>query len=453
MHPLYLAEEWRRTNPDLAVYVPKAYEGPDASNMVINAVATAAGTFLAVWTMARYEDAPDQHLVYSRSLDRGRTWSSPSWLDGPDAGERSGKGVASWAFLVLAPGLASGADRVYCFYIKNIGVNDARMCDTGAMRCRFTDDDGLTWIQPRDYPIGRNALSHPDPAVPPVWTVYQNPIVTGEGHVLAGFGRWASNAVDVTAQAIGGKAGLGMYDRWSEVSFLRFENILTETDPDRLVVTTWPKGAHGLSVPSPFRPGVSVAQEPTMQLLSDGRMICIMRTLQGLIYFALSEDDGRSWDQPRPLRYEPGGNPILNPIAPCPLYKLRDGRFLLLYYHNDGTANCGKGPTDSKVNRYPAWITVGREIPGEQDHPIRFGPPKIMCSTDGVLIPGTPGTQAAAYGSLVEDGDDRIMFYPDRKHFLLGRYLSDAWLADCDPDVNRIHMRPPTSIYALHGKI
>ena len=202
---------------------------------------------------------------------------------------------------------------------------------------------------------------------------------------------------------------------------------------------------------SPWRPGVSVAQEPTVQALSDGRLICVFRTLHGVNYFALSADDGRSWDEARVLRYEPGGNPILNPMSPSPLYRLHDGRYLLLFYNNDGSANGGKSPVDTKHNRYPVWLTVGREIPGEKEHPLRFGPPKIFATSNGVLLPYTGGTQVAVYPSLVDDGEERILFYPDRKHYLLGKYITDEWLRDCDPAFNSARMRPPVAVEAIEG--
>ncbi len=224
-----------------------------------------------------------------------------------------------------------------------------------------------------------------------------------------------------------------MFERASEICFLRFENILSGSDPEKLIVSTWPKSPHGLAVPNPFREGINTAQEPTVQAFSDGRLIVVMRTLRGMIYYALSEDDGRTWDDPRPLRYEPGGKPIPHPMAPCPLYKLRDGRYLLVYYNNDGSGHGGRGPTDSINVRNPAYITIGREV-ADRDQPIRFGPPKLFASTDWTPISGADtGTQVATYCSLVEDAGERILFYPDRKHFLLGRYLTDEWLADCDP--------------------
>lgn len=421
--PELMTDEWRRTKPDLLVYIPKTPGGPDHTNQHFNVIRLRrTGAFLATWTTGTIEGAPDQRVVSSRSADRGKTWSALEVIDGPKSDDPPGTGMASWQFLIPA----AGGSRIWCFYNKNVGIDDARAADTGVLRGRFSDDDGVTWSSETcDYPIEPNAISHPDPKIPPTWIVYQNPTVTPEGAVLAGFTRWASNAVD---------PDIGMFERASEVCFLRFENILIERDPGKLVVTTWPKTPHGLSAPNPLRPGINTAQEPTTPAFSDGRLICAMRTLRGRIYFALSEDDGRSWDEPRPLRYEPGGAEIPHPMAPCPLYKLKDGRFLLLFFNNDGSGHGGRGPTDSINVRNPAYITIGREIPGERDQPIRFGPPKLFASTDWLRVPGTDtGTQVATYTSLVEDAGERILFYPDRKHFLLGRYLPDEWLADCDP--------------------
>ena len=417
-------EEWRRTRPDIVVYIPKGTG--DETNQHFNVVATPTGAFLATWTTATQESDPNQRVLFSRSVDRRQTWSQPRIIDGPAPDDQPGIGLASWQFLVVARGvLPGGGPRIWCFYNKNIGIDDARTADTGVLRCRFSDDDGVSWSrQTFDYPIAPSAISNPDPAVPPTWIVYQNPGLTPEGAVLAGFTRWASNAVD---------PGAGMLERTSEVCFVRFENILSEADPGELVVTTWPKASHGLRVESPFRPGVSMAQEPTVQAFSDGRLICVVRTLRGCIYFALSEDDGRSWDESRPLRYEPGGEPVANPMAPCPLYKLADGRYLLVFYNNDGSGHGGSGPTDAANVRNPAWVTVGREIPGERDQPIRFGPPRVFADTQWMPAPGTNRTQVATYCSLVEDRGERLLFYPDRKHYLLAKRLTDEWLAECDP--------------------
>ena len=448
MNDLYLENEWERTEPDLLAFIPESFSGPGACNQHFLVVKTPPGTFLGFWTQSTFENAADQRVVCSRSLDRGKTWSPPQTIDGPGPDDPPGTGLASWGFPIVAPGLLEdGGHRVYYLYNKNVGIDDAREDTTGPVRCRYSDDDGLSWSDSFiDFPIAPSAISHPDPSVPPNWIVYQNVFTTPEGHVLAPFTRWASHTWDPAV-----KLSLNLLEHWSEIYFLRFENILSERDPAKLIATTWPRAAHGIQVESPWRPGVSVAQEPTVQALSDGRLICVLRSLRGVNYFALSDDDGRSWDAPRILRYEPGGNPILNPMSPSPLYRLRDGRYLHLFYNNDGTGNGGKSPVDAKHNRYPAWLTVGREIPGERDHPLRFGPPKIVATSNGVLLPHTGGTQVAVYPSLVDDGQDRILFYPDRKHYLLGKYISDDWLRDCDPAHASARMRPPITIDAIRG--
>jgi hypothetical protein len=414
-------DEWTRSRPDLVVFIPRGAKGRDAENQHFNVVAVPSGVFLAFWTQASVENAPDQRVVSSRSADRGRTWSEPIEIDGPKPGDPAGTGLASWEFPVVAPSVLPGKRaRVYCFYNKNLGVNDACEDTTGALRCRWSDDDGLTWSRRTlDYRIASSALSHPDPAVPASWIVYQVPFVTPAGHVLAGFTRWASNAVD---------PGTGMFERSSEICFLRFENILSEPDPEKLVVTTWPQSPHGLRVPAGGGLAKSVAQEPTVQALSDGRLLCVMRTLTGEVYFALSADDGRTWDEPKPLCYEPRGEPLLNPIAPCPLYRFADGRFFLVFYNNDGSGNGGAGPTDYKRNRSPAWFTLGEEIPGHPTHPIRFAQPRVLLANGGVPAGPIGRTEIATYCSFFEWEGTRYLWYPDRKHFLLGKMVTEELL-------------------------
>jgi len=410
--------EWQRTHPDLAVYLPQADQGPDAENQHFLVTATPRGTWIAVWTQASVENDPDQGVVVSRSTDRGHTWSPPYRL----GGQVDGNGQrASWGF----PFVVAETGRIYCFYNRNVGVTDAREDTTGVLRFRTSHDDGVTWSEATfDLPIGDADIDHPDPAQPKNWIVYQMPTRLPGGEVIAGFTRWSSRAYN---------PGPGLFRTDAEVFFLRFDNILTEPDPARLRVTTLPDGRRGLRVPRRDLPAVSVAQEPTVQGLSDGRLICVMRTLNGMVYFALSADRGHTWDEPRPLLDAPGGRPLRNPIAPCPLYRLRDGRFLLVFYSNDGTAHGGTGPGDYQRNRYPAYITVGREGTGDQACPLRFGPPKLFATSDGVPAGPIGRTEVATYCSLLEDGGERVLFYPDRKHFLLGRYLTDAWLAECDP--------------------
>ncbi len=425
-----MVHEWQRSDPDFTPFLPDPDEPGEQENQHFNVVVTPVGTFLGFWTQASTEAQPDQRVVMNRSLDRGRTWSRYQVIDGPADDDAPGDGLASWEFPIVAPGvLPGGGTRIWCLYTKNTGVRDVRTDSTGVMRARWSDDDGVTWsVETRDYPIARTAISHPDPHVPPAWICYQTPRTTPEGAVLAPFTYWASNAVD------GEKNMLALS---SEIWFLRFENILTEADPDRLVVTTWPGGGegphtHGIRVPSPVRPDISVAQEPTVVHLPDRRLVCVFRTLTGHIWYALSSDDGRTWSDPAVLRYRPGGPEVLNPISPCPLYPLSDGRFLLVFYNNDGSGNGGSGPQDYKRNRTPVWYTVGEYVE-DAEHPLRFGDPRVLAGNDCVPAGPIGRTEIATYPSFFEHGGIRYFWYPDRKHFLLGKLITDEMLDAASP--------------------
>lgn len=405
-----------RTKPDIIVYIPKGKRTPDAENQHFLVVPTPNRTFLAFWTQASVENHPDQRVVVSRGVfEDGRwVWSKPTVIDG----QENGNGYrASWGFPFVVP----HTGRVYIFYNKHLGQVDVREDTTGELRFKFSDDDGRTWRGPYTLPIRKSAISNPDPNAHENWIAYQCPIILSDGSVMVGFTRWASRAVQPEG---------AVFDRDSEIWFLRFDNILTETNPTKLQVTTLPDGEHGIRVPHPHRNQISVAQEPTIQCLSDGRIICIMRTLTGMIYYSLSTDFGHSWTEAKPLRFCDNGPPLLQPIAPCPLYKLRDSRFVLIFHNNDGTANGGRGPMDYKRNRRPAYICIGREAPYAKGQPIIFNKPKLLMDNDGIPAGPIDRTEVATYPSLFEFEGKVYFFYPDRKHYLLGKILDEAMLDD-----------------------
>ena len=402
------------SRPDLIVFVPPHGSGPEATNQHFLVVPTPARTFLAFWTQATHENDPDQRVVMSRSTDRGRSWTKPVVLAGDPTGRK--ERLASWQFPVVVP----HTGRVYLFWNQNVGIVDAREDTTGVLAYRWSDDDGLTWSESRTLPIRKSAISASAPWRPENWIVYQCPIVTRSGRVMVGFTRWASREIQPEG---------GLFDRDSEIWFLRFDNILSEPDPTKLVVTTLPDGDHGLRVPRPDMPEVSVAQEPTFQELGDGRMICVMRTRTGSIYYALSADGGHTWDEPRPLRFAPGGPVVHQPLASCPLYKLRDGRFVLIFHNNNGYAHGGISVSDSKKNRRPVYLAVGREI-DHPDHPIMFTRPRLLADNGGVSAGPSQHTQIGTYPSLFEFEEKVYFWYPDRKHYLLGKILTPDLLDD-----------------------
>ena len=400
------------SRPDRIVFVPPQAEGPQAENQHFLVSLTSLGTFLAVWTQATAEAHPDQHVVVSRSTDRGHTWTAPYVL-APDPSLPQGH-LASWGFSVLVP----HSGRIYVFWNQNTGGVGTRPDLECLMAYRWSDDDGVTWSdQVETRRIPKAQISDPDPDALENWVVYQAPIMTKRGEVMVGFSRFAPSA----------RAQQYLFENGCEVGFLVFDNILSEPDPTKLSIHARPESGLGLRVPWPEKKQVSCAQEPTIQDLSDGRMICVMRTATGYIYYALSDDGGKSWDEPRPLRFAPDGPKIPQPVAPCPLYKLTDGRFILVFHNNSGNANSGQGPTDWFRNRRPAYIAVGSEI-DHREHPLVFGRPRILADNGGVV--DNRKTEICTYPSLFEFDGQVYLWYPDRKHYLLGKVLTTQLLSD-----------------------
>jgi hypothetical protein len=127
------------------------------------------------------------------------------------------------------------------------------------------------------------------------------------------------------------------------------------------------------------------------------------------------------------LRYRDDGEVLQHPIAPAPFYRLADGRYLIFYHGHDGHRYGGLGPRDMRGRR-PACVSVGEYRP-QAEQPVWFSQPRVLCDTHGVSVGPGELVWLAMYGSLTERDGQRVFWYPDRKHFLLGRCITDEWLA------------------------
>ena len=331
------SDEWRRTDPDLVVYLPEEENGFDATNQHFLVQKSFSGAWLAFWTSAADEAESNQSVVMSRSCDRGLTWTVPLVIDGPLMKNRAFKapdqrtgvwrasasviseeagnkftGVASWGFPIIVPDLS----RVYCFYFKCKGICDLGY-NYGILTGRYSQDDGRTWSESFELPTERVPGDNPDANVPGNWIIWQIPYTTSRGEVIAPFTCWHSLKSSVGPGA--------------ESHFLLFDNILTESDPAKLTTSTLSAGHRGLRVPSTQDMSLPFCEEPAIVELSDGRFFCVMRTDAGYIAYSVSDDQCRTWSTPAPLYRDKDGDLMLNPVTPCPIWKLNDGRYLLLY--------------------------------------------------------------------------------------------------------------------------
>ena len=99
---------------------------------------------------AGHEGQSGQHIIATRSEDRGRTWSDPVPIEPPDGPE------ASWAQPLRVP----ETGRIYVFYTYNAEnrrvlknengeENVTRVDSFGTYAYRYSDDGGRSWSADR----------------------------------------------------------------------------------------------------------------------------------------------------------------------------------------------------------------------------------------------------------------------------------------------------------------
>lgn len=412
-----LDREILRSQPDYVVYRPGSIDGStfDTGNEHFLVFDGPDGSLMAVWTQSSYEGAGDHRIVFARSADEGRTWSAPLRIAGP---ARPGEGhMASWGFP-----LVSRTGRIYVVYNQRGDTSDVHPQITGTMDAVYSDDMGKTWSKPQTIPMKRGPHDHPDPRVPSNWIVWQKPIRDLQGRWFTGFTRWVSKAVRTRPHK----------NTWtaseSVTEFMRFENIDDNPEPRDIRISFSAWGDRALRVPHYTNPLLSIAQEPSLVRLPDKRLFCALRTMSGYIWYSLSDDDGQTWVSPRPLLRRDHGRPILEPLCCCPIYEYGPGRYILLHHNNDGRFG-GSQLDDGKHNRRPAFIALGEFRPGAEQ-PIWFSESKQLMDNDGVGIGPLQRTDIGVYPSVTNRGGNFVLWHPDRKFFLLGKRITEDWLAD-----------------------
>ncbi len=415
-----LSKEELRTRPDFVVYCPKSTDGSsgDTGNEHFLVFNGPDGSLMAVWTQSTREGASDQRIVFSRSDDGGVSWTEPKQIAGK--GSSPTTKMASWGFPMVS---ASG--RIYVIYNKHIGVDDIFSHTTGLMAGIYSDDCGKSWSEEQEIDFPKDEKwDNPDPAVPANWIVWQKPERLSEGKYYAGFTRWISPKV---------RAPAPMRVWWAEgavVEFIRFENIDENPEPKDMSLSFFMTGEEALQMPLINHPEHTVIQEPSIVKLPDGRLFCVMRTTLGSPAYSVSNDEGKTWSKPVLLKYSDDGEKILHPCSPCPIYSVGEGKYLLFYHNHDGHFE-NWGPEDTSWHRRPIFITRGN-FAANDTQPIRFSEPEFLMDNDGVAL-GADGGRAdlAMYASMTFDNGDAILWYPDRKFFLLGKRINiDADIYD-----------------------
>ncbi len=397
----HIEEQIAITSPDYVMFVPEQLEW-ESDNVHLYVVEHEKyGGLLAFWTQSTFEGTGNNHLVFAGSRDGGRTWSKPKFIIGSRAMTREdakNEAQASWGFPVV-----TRSGRIYLFYYRELlGVVDNNRQLTGAFAAVYSDDCGEHWsasvdIKQRLTPYDSDGNIQDD-------IVYEVPMRGPDGRYLAGFTKYVSRRVPEERQG-----GCRVY-------FYRFDNIDDDPEISDLKITTLPEDDRGLHV---YRMWGEIGriEEPAWVILPDGRIFSSMRTNLGTVCFAYSSDGGVSWSDPRVLYFD-DMTPFVHPISPCPIYDLGDGRYMQLYH---GVCD----PQKPYLPRDPIRCAIGYFDPENERQPIRFSKKDDRVFMElGEKADGF-GTvrQLAIYGTMTHYKGENVLWYPDRKFFLLGKKI------------------------------
>jgi hypothetical protein len=366
-------------------------------------VKTDDGAWLCVITTGSgREGEGGQHVISTRSTDRGRTWSPPVDVE-PGSGPE-----ASYAVLMKVP-----YGRVYVFYNHNTdNVRQAiadnppyttgfvtRVDSLGHFVFKYSDDGGRSWSPQRyDMPMRDFEIDRRNPYSGKLeffWTVGKAFAHNGAGYV--------------PLHKVGG-FGEGFFTS-SEGVLLRSSNILTERDPNRVRWETLPEGDVGIRTPAGGGP---IAEEQSFSVMSDGSLFCVFRTIDGHPAYTYSRDGGRHWDPPQYMRFA-DGRLMKHPRAANFAWRCQNGKYLY-WFHNHGGRFIREHPQRRSIayeERNPVWLVSGEEVDSPQGKVIRWSQPEIVLYDDDPII-------RMSYPDLVEDG---------------GKY----YLTETQKDVARVH--------------
>ena len=390
--------------PDYVVYVPrqpleKTLRNPaekgDTYNDHFQVIHDERrGLLFAFWTQASGEGAADQHIAFSKSADNGRTWTEAEILAGSPSMKHPGL-RASWQQPMLTK-----SGRLYCLWNYEVTLRGPHC---GEMYGIFSDDAGDTWSRPGRVTWPRADCDGTDPAKPPVWCNWQRPLRLGpEGKYLVACSHFGKTEYD--------KMGC-------RTDFLLFDNIDQNPAVDKIVIKRLAANRNALTLPD------SNLEEGSLVKLPDGRLFVLCRTWKGCPYWSQSRDGGETWDEPKPLRNKEG-RPFLHCCSPCPIYDWKgceagSGTYFALVHDSFDH----RQPKGKYQQRGPLYLIAGKFDPkGEQ--PIAFSEPRLF-------IPRQHWCNSCYSSYTVVDGKG-VLWFPDRKVYLLGKVIGPEWMAGDD---------------------
>ena len=387
--------------PDYVVFVPKQPRDKDKRDNAKPGdtyndhfqVIERDGVFYAFWTQATREADTDQHIAFSKSADKGETWTEPQLIAG-SPNKKNPALLASWQQPMFS---ASG--RLYVLWNQQ---TTSRGPHCGQMIGCFSEDGGDSWSAPKMVPMQRMTRDPADPLIPPSWCNWQRPLRLGkDGKYLVGVSRHG--------KLPGAERGE------CTVEFLQFDNIDDNPKVEDIRLSWFATDDNVLRVT--HEKFGSACEEAGIVKLPDGRLFALTRTCAGYPFWSQSRDDGVTWSEPKKLLDRDGGTAYLHPRSPCPIYDWKgneaaSGMYFALI-HN--TFDFGGAREYQK--RGPLYLIAGR-FNADAEQPIEFAPMKLFAEREN---------GNSFYTSYTVSDGKGILWFPDHKFFLLGREIGEEW--------------------------
>lgn len=404
----FLFRELRRTKPDYVVYVPHCADGyDDHGNEHFHVFRTKDGNLAALWTMSALEGTFTQRPVFSRSFNGGLSWTTPKCLLSEPIDPKTGKNMGSWAAAAI-----SKSGRIYVLYAKHLG--DGTDHESGRMVMIYSDDNGESWSNesPIKMPRSKYDLDGDDAAIS--LFPWQNAYRLSDGSVIMALSHgWKHPGANPAPQKWWPEHPCGC-------EFVRFDNIDEDPEPADMALSFYARNEESLYAPYRTDSSRCCGEEPAVAELPDGRLICLFRTCEGHVWYSVSEDGGKNWRPSEMLRYADGREGILHPLSPSPFFRISENEYLLFTHNNDGFFGNEEKPRMDLNWRNPVYVLRGRFVPGAHQ-PVVFSQPKEFMNNGGIAI---ARNDLALYASMtVEDDGTPVLWYPDRKFFLLGKRI------------------------------
>ena len=401
-----------KNKPDYVVFVPKQPRAKDKRdpakpgdtyNDHFQVICNPANQHLyAFWTQASREADIDQHIAFSKSVDKGVTWTTPVVLAG-SPNKKNPALLASWQQPMLAK-----SGRLYCLWNQQ---TTSRGPHCGMMFGAFSDDDGETWSAPKLVPFTERMDADPaDDHIPPSWCNWQRPLRLGEG------GKFFVGC---------SRHGKAPYDERGgcKIEFWQFENIDENPLVQDIRIKYLCTNRNALSAKDLENAGGFRASEPALEeaapvRLPDGRLFAIMRSSVGSPVWVQSRDGGATWSAPKILK-DADGKPYLHPRSPCPMYDWKgpeaaSGKYFALVHQ---TFDFNDPKRNAYQHRGPLYLIAGEFDPdGEQ--PVKFKAPKLFAPRKG------GNSFYTSYCILDGKG---VLWYNDMKFYLCGRIIGPEW--------------------------